>query len=107
MPIASRREAAKEFEVSAGTAIIWVKCFRETGRCASKLRGGSILPSEKHADVLLGLIEKQSDLILDEVVLAMRKHKSWQSRGSLTVEPSKVTPGRAGHHGDKTQRSSA
>ena len=27
---ASRREAAEEFEVSASTAIIWVKCFRET-----------------------------------------------------------------------------
>ena len=32
---ASRREAAEEFEVSASTAIIWVKCFRETGRCAA------------------------------------------------------------------------
>jgi hypothetical protein len=30
---------------------------------------------EKHADFLLGLIEKQPDLTLDEVVLAMRKHK--------------------------------
>ena len=27
----SRREAAEEFEVSASTAIIWVKCFRKTG----------------------------------------------------------------------------
>ena len=27
---ASRREAAEEFEVSASTAMIWVKCFRET-----------------------------------------------------------------------------
>ena len=33
---ASRREAAEEFEVSASTAIIWVKCFRQTGRCAAK-----------------------------------------------------------------------
>src|SRR5262249_16255253 len=72
---ASRREAAEEFEVSAGTAIIWVKCFRETGRCSAKPRGGSISPLEKHADFLLGLIEKQSNLTLDEVVLAMRKHK--------------------------------
>ena len=29
------REAAEEFEISASTAIIWVKCFRETGRCAA------------------------------------------------------------------------
>src|SRR6185295_12768938 len=72
---ASRRAAAEEFAVSASTAIIWVKCFRETGRCTAKSRGGSISPLEKHADFLLGLIEKQPDLTLDEVVLAMRKHK--------------------------------
>src|SRR5215217_5003730 len=47
---ASRREAAEEFEVSASTAIIWVKCFRETGRCAAKPRGGSISPLDTHAD---------------------------------------------------------
>jgi transposase len=47
---ASQREAAEEFEVSASTAIIWVKCFRETGRCVAKPRGGSISPLEKHAD---------------------------------------------------------
>ena len=72
---ASRREAAEEFAVSASTAVIWVKCFRQTGRCAAKPRGGSTSPLEKHADFLLGLIEKQPDLTLDEVVLAMRKHK--------------------------------
>ena len=72
---ASRRQAAEEFEVSASTAIIWAKCFRETGRCTAKSRGGSISALEKHADFLLGLIETQSDLTLDEVVLAMRKHK--------------------------------
>jgi transposase len=80
---ASRREAAEEFEVSASTAIIWVKCFRETGRCAAKARGGSISPLDKHADFLLGLIEKQSDLTLDEVVLLMRKHKIPGSRTAV------------------------
>jgi hypothetical protein len=30
---------------------------------------------EKHADFLLGLIEKQPDLTPDEVILAMRKRK--------------------------------
>jgi transposase len=65
---ASRREAAEEFNVSASTATIWVKCFRETGRCAAKPRGGSISPLENRADFLLGLIEKQPDLTLDEVV---------------------------------------
>jgi transposase len=80
---ASRREAAEEFEVSASTAIIWFRCFRETGRCAAKPRGGSISPLEKHADFLLGLIEKQPDLTLDEVVLTMRRHKIPGSRTAV------------------------
>ena len=80
---ASRREAAEEFEVSASTAIIWVKCFRETGRCTAKPRGGSVSPLEKHADFLLGLIEKQPDLTLDEVVLTMRRHKIPGSRSAV------------------------
>src|SRR6478735_897307 len=57
---ASRRAAAEEFAVSASTAIIWVKCFRETGRCAAKSRGGSISPLEEHADFLLS--RPRSDL---------------------------------------------
>jgi transposase len=79
----SRRAAAEEFAVSASTAIIWVKCFRETGRCAAKPRGGSISPLEEYADFLLGLIEKQPDLTLDEVVLAKRKHKIPGSRTAV------------------------
>ena len=43
---ASRRAAAEEFDVSTSTAIIWVKCFRETGRCTAKPRGGSVSPLE-------------------------------------------------------------
>ena len=54
---ASRREAAEHYEVSASTAVIWVKCFRETGRCAAKPRGGSTSPLEGHADFLLALID--------------------------------------------------
>jgi transposase-like protein len=45
---ASRRAAAEEFAVSASTAIIWVKCFRETGRCALT-RSGSELAGENLA----------------------------------------------------------
>jgi transposase len=80
---ASRREAAEEFAVSASTAIIWVKCFRETGRCAAKPRGGSVSLLEKHADFLFGVIEQQPDLTLDEVVLTMRKHKIPGSRSAV------------------------
>jgi transposase len=38
---ASRREAAEHHEVSPSTAVIWVKCFCETGRFPAKPRGGS------------------------------------------------------------------
>jgi transposase len=69
---ASRREAAEHYEVSPSAAVIWVKCFRESGRCAAKPRGGSTSPLEKHADFLLALIEVEPDLTLDEVVCAMR-----------------------------------
>lgn len=80
---ASRREAAEEFDVSPSTAIIWVKCFHETGRCAAKPRGGSTSPLEKHAAFLLGLIEEQPDLTLDEVVSAMRKRRIPGSRTAV------------------------
>jgi transposase len=80
---ASRREAAEHYDVSASTAVIWVKCFRETGRCAAKPRGGSASPLEEHADFLLALIEDQPDLTLDEVVCAMRKHKVPGSRTAV------------------------
>jgi transposase len=64
---ASRREAAEHYEVSSSTAVIWVKCFRETGRCAAKPRGGSTSP--------LGT--------LDEVICAMRENKIPGSRTAL------------------------
>ena len=80
---ASRREAAEHYEVSPSTAVIWVKCFRETGRCAAKQRGGSTSPLEKHADFLLALIELEPDLTLDEVVGVMRELKIPGSRTAV------------------------
>ena len=80
---ASRREAAEHYEVSASTAVIWVKCFQETGRCAAKPRGGSISPLEEHAEFLLALIDGQPDLTLDEVVAALHKHKIASSRTAV------------------------
>jgi len=79
---ATRREAAEHFEVSASTAVKWMKCFRETGSCVAKPRGGSTSPLEEHADFLLTLIAKQPDLTLDEVASTMRRHKV---RGSRTA----------------------
>ncbi len=79
----SRREAAEHYEVSASTAVKWVKCFRETGRCRAKPRGGSVSPLEQHADFLLGLVDEQPDLTLDEVVSVMRRHKIAGSRTAV------------------------
>lgn len=80
---ASRREAAEQFEISPSAAVKWVKCFRDTGRCAAKPRGGSISPLEIHADFLLALIARQPDLTLDEVVFTMRKHRIAGSRSAV------------------------
>ena len=80
---ASRREAADHYEVSASTAVIWVKCFYETGRCAAQPRGGSTSPLEQHAEFLLALIDARPDLTLDEVVSAMRKHRVAGSRTAV------------------------
>ena len=79
----SRREAAEHYEVSASTAVNWVKCFRETGRCAAKPRGGSVSPLEEHGEFLLGLIDEQPDLTLDEVISRMRRHKIPGSRTAV------------------------
>jgi transposase len=80
---ASRREAADHYEVSPSTAVIWVRCFRETGRCAAKPRGGSISPLEQHAEFLLSLLDEQPDPTLDEVVVVMRRNKVPGSRTAV------------------------
>jgi transposase len=80
---ASRREAAEQYEISASAAVKWVKCFRDTGICAAKPRGGSTSPLEEHADWLLGLVAERPDLTLDEVVLAMRKQRIPGSRSAV------------------------
>lgn len=53
---ASRRKAAAHFGVSTSTAVNWMKCFRETSRCAAKPPGGSVSPLERHAEFLLALV---------------------------------------------------
>jgi transposase len=80
---ASRREAAEQLDISPSAAVKWVKCFRETGSCAAKPRGGSTSPLEAHAQWLLTLIEKQPDLTLDEAVSAMHKHGIAGSRTAV------------------------
>lgn len=79
---ASRREAAEHFEISASTAIKWVKWFRDTGECA-KPHCASTSPLEEHADCLLTLIADQPHLTLDEVVSAMQKRGIAGSRSPV------------------------
>ena len=79
----SRREAAEEFDVSPSSAIKWVATYRTTGSWAAKPRGGSTSPLEKHANFLLTLIERQSDLTLDEVVCVLRNQGIRSSRTSV------------------------
>jgi transposase len=80
---ASRREAAEQFEISPSAAVKWVKCFRDTGSCAAKPRGGSTSALEEYTNWLLTLISKQPDLTLDEVVSAMRKQRIPGSRSAV------------------------
>jgi hypothetical protein len=44
------------------------------------VNGGSVSPLEEHEDFILGLIKEQPDMILDEIVAAMKKAKISGSR---------------------------
>ena len=69
--------------MSASSAIKWMQRLNETGSIAAKPSGGSISPLEAHAAVLLGLIAKQPDLTLDEIVAAMHKRRIAGSRTAV------------------------
>jgi transposase len=77
---ASRREATERFDLSPSAAIKWVKRYYETGSAAAKPCGGSTSPLEEHKDWLLALVAERSDLMLDEIVAAMRKQGILGSR---------------------------
>jgi transposase len=81
---ASRREAAEQFDVSVSSAIRWLQRFRENGTSEPMPRGGGASPLEKYSERILALIRKQPDLILDEMVLALRKQRISASRSALS-----------------------
>jgi transposase len=81
---ASRREAAERLDTSPSTVINWLQRWREDGSAAAKPSGGSISPLEKHAKWLLGLVAKQADQTLDEVVVAMVKRGIAGSRSAAS-----------------------
>lgn len=80
---ASRRAAAEVFEVAASTAVKWMQCWRDTGSSAPKPRGGSTSRLEKHAAVILALVDERPDATLNEILAALRKRRIRSSRSAL------------------------
>jgi transposase len=80
---ASRREAAESFEIDPSSAVRWLRCWTETGRCAPKPRGGSISPLDEHAEEISALITEQSDLTLAEIVTELRKRRIRTSQSAV------------------------
>ena len=64
----SARSQAGVFDVSASTAVKWVKAFRSDGRVKAKPHGGGRRsPLVPHADWLKERVEQQPDLTLHEL----------------------------------------
>jgi len=68
----SRRGAAARFGVSVSTAINWVRDWRDEGRTRARAMGGDTRSklTEQRA-LVLGLIDEQPDLTLEEVRSAL------------------------------------
>ena len=81
---ASRREAAESFGIDASSAVRWLRCWNESGRCAPKPRGGSVSPLERHAEQILALIAEQSDLTLEETIAELRKRRIRTSKSAAS-----------------------
>jgi transposase len=80
---ASRREAAEIFRVGISSVIRWCQSWSETGSVVPKRAGGSVSPLEEHSDWILGLIAKQPDLTIKEILIAMRKERIFGSQSAL------------------------
>jgi transposase len=80
---ATRREAAERFGVSVASAVRWHQFWRNDGRTAAKLYGGSRSALEDYAEEIVALIEEQPDGTLDEIVAAMHKRRMPGSRTAL------------------------
>ena len=65
----SRRQAAKQFKVSAASAVRWAQLHGQTGGVSPRPRGGkSRSPLEPHASWLLDLTTAEPDLTLEAIV---------------------------------------
>jgi transposase len=81
---ASRPEAAESFGIDVSSAVRWLQCWNETGRCAPKPRGGSVSPLERHAEQILAPIAEQSDLTLEETIAELRKRRIRTSKSAAS-----------------------
>jgi transposase len=81
---ASRREAAELFEIDPSSAVRWVRCWNETGRCEPKPRGGSTSPLEQHTEQILTLVAEQPDLTLEEIVAELGRWRIPTSDSALS-----------------------
>jgi transposase len=72
---ASRRAAAKRFEVGVSTAIGWVRAWFEEGRNTAKPTGGDPRSHriEAQRDAILGAIEAQPDIRLAELAAMLER----------------------------------
>jgi transposase len=77
---ASRRAAAKRFEVGVSTAIGWVRAWFEEGRNTAKPTGGDTRSHrieahriEAHRDAILGAIEAQPEIRLAELAARLER----------------------------------
>ena len=65
---AAARAAARQFVIGDSTAIRWVNRWRETGSLEDKSnKGQSRSPLKKHEEWLLGLVQQEPDLTLEEI----------------------------------------
>jgi transposase len=81
---ASRREAAEHFAIDPSSAVRWLQCWSESGRCAPNPRGGSTSPLEAHAERILALTRKQPDLTLEEIVAELLKARIRTSKSAVS-----------------------
>lgn len=81
---ASRREAAERFEIDPSSAVRWLQCWNQTGRCAPKPRGGSTSPLEEYAKEIMALVDTQPDLTLEETVAELRRLRIRTSKSAVS-----------------------
>jgi transposase len=80
---ASRREVAERFEISASSAVKWLRAWHDHGVSAAKPRGGSRSVLEDYVERIQAIIAEQPDRTLDEIIAVMRKRRIPGSRSAL------------------------